>query len=87
MSENKRRREVKELDSSNSWIGRYWLSAMDRRSQLDFATYFYHYDGRSWRYDTYITYKEYAHRITIIIVSAAVFGTGVGQLITEFFIK
>jgi hypothetical protein len=84
LSENKRGRKVKKLDSISSWFSRHWLSAMDRRSKLDFTSYIYYYDGRSWRYDTFITYQEFAHRVTIVFISAGIFGAGVGQLLIEF---
>lgn len=80
-----RGRQGKKLDLINSWFGRNRLSAVDRRSKLDSTTYIYNYDRGSWHYRTYLSYQEFTHRIALIFASAGAFGTGIAQLIYQFF--
>ncbi|HEY0771661.1 MAG TPA: hypothetical protein VGD31_15150 [Sphingobacteriaceae bacterium] len=80
-------RKIKKMASDLGRINRYWLSTMDRRGKLGTTTHIYYYGRGTWRYRNYITYQEFTHRLAIIFTSAAVFGTGLGQLIYQFFGK
>ncbi len=80
-----RRYKTEKLDFTGFWINWYWMAAVYWRSQLDFASHI-HFNGRCPRTGYYyITYKEFAHYITITFISAGIFGIGIGQLFAEIF--
>jgi hypothetical protein len=81
LREKGKRRPAKKLDSVNSRSSWYRLSAMDWRSKLGSITYFYDNDRGAWSSPNYFTHQEFANRITIVVLSAGTFGTGLGQII------
>lgn len=85
MRERKERRQRKKLDLADSWIGRYGISAMDWKRKYSSITYLRYDDWRTGTYQYYISDKDFAHSVTIIIFSAAAFGAGIGQCLYELF--
>lgn len=84
MREQRARRQPEELGSTYGGSGRHRLPAIHRRNRLDVTSYF-QLNGWSTGSGTYyITVKEFTRSVTIIFVSAAIFGTGIGQLLAEF---
>ncbi len=81
----KQRQQDKKLDTTSGRIVRHWIPAVYERNKLGVITYFYIYDGGSWFIRTYISSKEFAHRITILITSTAAFGLGIGIFIDHLF--
>lgn len=86
MRENKyERQQSKKLDIIISWISRHWISAMDRGSKLVLTTYFFNNDRTLKRDTAYISNKELANSVSLIVLSAAVSGAGIQQFIIEIF--
>jgi hypothetical protein len=82
---DKERRETQKLDTINSRSVRHRVSAVHRRNRLGIVTYFYVNDWRTYAHYNSISPTELTHSLTIIFISAAAFGTGIGLLLQQFF--
>lgn len=78
------RRQEEKLDSIYLRTVRYWLSAIYEQCKLDPVTYLHVNDRLAYGGYNYITDKELAHSLTLILLSAGGAGIGIGQLLTEF---
>lgn len=79
------RHQTQKLGFAYSWIGRYRLSAMDWRSKLGSVVDIYINGRSSGSSRNYISDKEFTHTVTIIVLSSAAFGEGIGQCIIQAF--
>jgi hypothetical protein len=83
LREERNRHQDKKLDSPNRWFSWNRLSTIHWRSKLDFVTYIHINDWRTGRRYNYLTYKEFTHSVTVAVISAGLFGIGIGQLFAE----
>lgn len=81
LREDSNRKQIKKLDSNGSRVARHRLGTIHRQSKLDLVAYFHCYDRGTRTRTNYITRKELTHSYSIILISALISGTGIGQLI------
>jgi len=81
LREEKRRHQTEKLGFTDIWINWHWVPAVYWSSKLDSLTSIFVDDRRPSSGEYYITDKEFAHRIAIIVTSATVFGAGIGEVI------
>lgn len=79
------RHQAQKLDSPNSGSGWNGISTVHWTNKLAFVSYIHLDDRRTRTRDSYITYKELSYNITIVCLSAAAFGLGLGQCLAIIF--